>query len=81
MSYADLRSGAPTATTEANRDWFCFRAPEEVLRKHSANRHYTMFDWSIARQGGVHARTLARRANRIDSIVVVVADLFYKLCL
>ena len=38
-----------------------------------------MFNWDIARQGGINARALARRAGRIDSVVVVVSDLRHKL--
>ena len=49
------------------------------LRKHLANRHCTMFNWDIARQGGINARALARRAGRIDSVIVVVADLRHEL--
>ena len=45
------------------------------LRKHLSNRYCTVFNWGIARQGGVNARALARRADGIDSVIVVVANL------
>ena len=38
-----------------------------------------MFHSVLARQGGVNARALARRADGIDSVVVVVANLRHKL--
>src|SRR5699024_8742381 len=49
------------------------------LRKHLANRNCTVFHWSIARQGGVNACALARRAGGIHSVVVVIANLRHKL--
>ena len=49
------------------------------LQKHLANRHCTVFNRGIARQGGINARALARRADGIDSVVVVVADLRHEL--
>ena len=38
-----------------------------------------MLDRVLARQGGVNARALARRADGIDSVIVVVADLRHEL--
>ena len=63
----------------ANRTHSVFSRLRRFLRKHLSNRNRAMFHGYIARQGGVNARALARRADGIDSVIVVVADLRHEL--
>ena len=43
--------------------------------RHSINGHRAVFDCILPRQGRVDARTLARGAGCIDSVVVIVSNL------